>query len=183
MRTYVLRYRMAGGGSPQRMLTIGRHGSPWTAEQARRRAVELLSQVRLGVDHVGERVAAIATAEAADIGRAGRTECSPSWSDMWMRDHVQRDQLRSEVDIKGVVERDLKPAFAGKTVDEITKADVTAMLDAVGARSQAAANKSHKWLRATVQLADREGPHRPFAARPHGTALQGGRAHARAAAP
>jgi integrase len=146
LRTYVLRYRMGGRDTPQRMLTIGKHGSPWTADLARKRAVELLSQVHLGVDHVGERAAAVAT-EAADADvRAGRM--FDVLVDTWMRDHVQRDQLRSETDIKGVVERDLKPAFAGKTVDEINKADVTAMLDAVGARSQAAANKAHKWLRA-----------------------------------
>lgn len=146
VRTYVLRYRMAGGRSPQRMLTIGRHGSPWTAELARRRAVELLAQVRLGVDHVGERAAAIATAASDIDARAERMFSAVV--DTWMRDHVQRDELRSEIDIRGVVERDLKAAFAGKTVDEITKADVTAMLNAIGGRSKAAANKAHKWLRA-----------------------------------
>ncbi len=147
VRTYVLRYRMAGRDVPQRMLTIGRHGSPWTAEQARKRAVELLAQVRLGVDHVGVRADALAAAAADLDARADRMFAVVV--DTWMRNHVQRDKLRSANDIKGVVERDLKPAFAGKTVDEITKADVTAMLDAVGLRSHAAANKCHKWLRAT----------------------------------
>jgi Arm DNA-binding domain len=36
-RTYVLRYRMGGRAASQRCVTIGSHGSPWTAEQARRR--------------------------------------------------------------------------------------------------------------------------------------------------
>jgi hypothetical protein len=31
-------------------VTIGKHGSPWTAERARDRAVELLEQVRRKVD-------------------------------------------------------------------------------------------------------------------------------------
>ena len=146
VRTYVLRYRMGGADTPQRMLTIGRHGSPWTAETARRRAVELLSQVRLGLDHVAQRDSAKAAALADLEARADRMFAA--FADAWMREHVQRDGLRSERDIKGVVERDLKPAFAGKTVDEITKADVTAMLNAIGGRSEAAANKAHKWMRA-----------------------------------
>ncbi|MGY4395364.1 integrase [Sphingomonas sp. UYAg733] len=144
-RTYLLRYRMAGRDTPQRTLTIGRHGSPWTAERARKRAVELLAQVRLGVDHVADREAAIAAAVADLDARADRMFAA--FADIWMKDHVQRDRLRSETDIRGVVERDLKPAFAGKTIDEITKADVTTMLNAIGLRSEAAANKGHKWLR------------------------------------
>jgi integrase len=46
-----------------------------------------------------------------------------------------------------VLDRDLKPAFEGKTVDEITKKDVTTALDAIGERSGSAANKTHKWGR------------------------------------
>jgi integrase len=146
VRTYVLRYRMGGGDTPQRMLTIGRHGSPWTAESARRRAVELLSQVRLGTDHVAERDAARAAAVVELDDRVRRMFAT--FADIWIKEHVQRDGLRSESDIRGVVERDLKPAFAGKTIDEITKADVTTMLNAIGDRSEPAANKAHKWLRA-----------------------------------
>lgn len=146
VRTYVLRYRMGGADSPQRMLTIGRHGSPWTAETARKRAVELLSQVRLGTDHVAERDAAREAAVAGLEARANRMFAA--FADAWMKEHVRRDGLRSEKDIEGVVERDLKPSFAEKTIDEITKVDVTAMLNEIGDRSEPAANKAHKWLRA-----------------------------------
>ncbi|MDY7524498.1 Arm DNA-binding domain-containing protein [Sphingomonas sp. 10B4] len=72
VRTYLLRYRMAGRDTPQRTLTIGRHGSPFTAEQARKRAVELLAQVRLGVDHVADRDAAVAAAIAGLDARSDR---------------------------------------------------------------------------------------------------------------
>lgn len=146
IRTYFLRYRMGGRDTPQRMVTIGRPGSPWTTAQARRRAVELLAQVRLGVDPVGVREAAALAAATREAERGERMFAT--FADTWMEDHVRRNHLRSEDDILGVLERDLKPAFAGKTIDEIRKADVTAMLDAIGRRSQSAANKAHKWLRA-----------------------------------
>src|SRR5262249_2071581 len=44
---YVLRYRING---KQRLISIGRHGSPWTVELARREAQRLLGQVVSGVD-------------------------------------------------------------------------------------------------------------------------------------
>ena len=45
-RVYVLKYRVDG---QQRWYTIGRHGSPWTPEMARREAVQLLGDVARGV--------------------------------------------------------------------------------------------------------------------------------------
>jgi integrase len=58
---YLVRYRH---GSKQRYVTIGRHGSPWTVETARRRAKELLGQIASGHDPQAEKAkAAIALAE------------------------------------------------------------------------------------------------------------------------
>src|SRR6266853_6991372 len=44
---YLVRYRIHGR---QRFLTIGRHGSPWTPDQARREATRLLGIVASGAD-------------------------------------------------------------------------------------------------------------------------------------
>jgi len=46
-RVYLLQYRFAGR---LRRYTIGRHGSPWTAEAARTEAIRLLRQVADGID-------------------------------------------------------------------------------------------------------------------------------------
>jgi Arm DNA-binding domain len=50
-KTYICEYRTAGGrlGSKRRF-TIGRHGSPWTAEAARDEARKLLGSVAHGED-------------------------------------------------------------------------------------------------------------------------------------
>jgi integrase len=50
--TYVLKYRAAGR---QRFFTIGRHGSPWTPDTARREAKRLLGLVASGADPADER--------------------------------------------------------------------------------------------------------------------------------
>ena len=50
---YLLRYRLNGR---QRFQTIGKHGSPWTADQARNEARRLLGLVATRVDPASERV-------------------------------------------------------------------------------------------------------------------------------
>ena len=46
-KSYVLHYRVGcGRGAPLRKLTIGRHGSPWTPDTARREAKRLLGLSR-----------------------------------------------------------------------------------------------------------------------------------------
>jgi hypothetical protein len=47
---YFLKYRLANGR--QRWATIGRHGSPWTVETARKEAQRLLGQIVDGFDPV-----------------------------------------------------------------------------------------------------------------------------------
>ena len=45
-RTYVLQYRLGGRHATTRRYTIGRHGSPWTPDTARERALDILQLVR-----------------------------------------------------------------------------------------------------------------------------------------
>ena len=46
-KVYAVRYRR---GASQRVYTIGVHGSPWTPDQARKEASEILARVRMGDD-------------------------------------------------------------------------------------------------------------------------------------
>ena len=62
---YVIKYRVFGR---QRFVTIGRHGSPWTPDKARREAKRLLGLVADGKDPQAEKIEA--RAKAADtLGR------------------------------------------------------------------------------------------------------------------
>lgn len=58
---YVIKYRVFGR---QRFVTIGRHGSPWTPDRARREAKRLLGLVADGKDPQAEKIEA--RAKAAD---------------------------------------------------------------------------------------------------------------------
>jgi Arm DNA-binding domain len=58
---YLVRYYFGGR---QRFVTIGKHGSPWTVETARRQAKQLLGQIAGGSDPQAEKAkAAVAAAE------------------------------------------------------------------------------------------------------------------------
>jgi hypothetical protein len=52
VKSYVLKYRV---GSRTKRLTIGKHGPLWTAEDARRQALDLLRSVRDGRDPAAEK--------------------------------------------------------------------------------------------------------------------------------
>jgi integrase len=62
---YLLRYRIAGR---QRFRTIGRHGSPWTPDTARREATRLLGVVAGGVDPA-QRSEPVASTFGAEVAR------------------------------------------------------------------------------------------------------------------
>jgi hypothetical protein len=72
-KVYVLQYRCKGR---QRRYTIGRHGSPWTADEARTEAVRLLAEVVRGND-------------PADLKRAERGDVTFSvFADRYLREHA-----------------------------------------------------------------------------------------------
>ena len=53
--TFVVFYRTAQGR--QRWVTIGRHGAPWTPDQARNEARRILGDVAKGIDPAAEKQA------------------------------------------------------------------------------------------------------------------------------
>ena len=59
LAVYVIKYRVFGR---QRFVTIGRHGSPWTPDKARREAKRLFGLVAAGKDPQAEKIEARANA-------------------------------------------------------------------------------------------------------------------------
>src|SRR4051812_31494663 len=56
IKSYVLNYRTTDGR--ERRITIGKHGSPWTCDEARNRAVKLLREIATGNDPLKDKVTA-----------------------------------------------------------------------------------------------------------------------------
>ena len=55
-KSYFVEYRLPGGrGATKGRISIGKHGSPWTPDLARREATEILAAVRRGIDPRNQR--------------------------------------------------------------------------------------------------------------------------------
>jgi hypothetical protein len=128
MLLYVVKYR---AGGRQRWFTIGRHGSPWTPEAARREAIRLLGEVVRGLDPAEKRNVdrkAVSFAELCDVYLAEGVA------------HKKASTLRVD---RGRIELHLKPLLGGKRADAITRADIERLLNDVK-KGRTAAQEPHK---------------------------------------
>lgn len=115
-KTYLVQYRMGGRATATKRLTIGRHGSPWTAEQARDRAAEILAEVRLGVDPV-----------AAQKERIAQAFTITELADRYVSDHLEtKNRASTRQEAKRLVERLIKPQLGRKVVAALRRDDVAA---------------------------------------------------------
>lgn len=119
-KVYVVQYRTGGRGSPTKRVTIGRHGSPWTPDQARRKAKAILGEVAAGRDPAGERRAARQAQKAA---RKTVRDVATEW--------LERDQAsnRRLPEVDRILKRDVLPAIGDMPITDLRKRDVIEVLD------------------------------------------------------
>lgn len=144
-RSYLVQYQIGGRGSPTRRYTIGRHGSPWTAEKARDRATDVLEMIRKRIDPVEQEREQ--RASAAEGKKDAARLAFDTYADTFGRKYIDAKGLRSGEDIKSVFRRDLIPVFKGRSLSAIRRAEIADCLDTIADRSMSAAVKAHKWLR------------------------------------
>lgn len=146
-RDFLLRYTFAGVA---RAVAIGQHGTKppaLTAEQARRRAGEILAEVRKGSDPLAARKAERATVAAqrasdrADLERRralARGEALPgsfaALARLYLADPARASQRpESRRAFASVIELELIPAWGAKPAGEISRGEVYALGSAIAA--------------------------------------------------
>jgi integrase len=116
-KTYILHYRTGGGRSGRlRKITIGRHGSPWTAQTARVEAKRFSGLAAAGADLAQTRIAerhAITVSELCDLYLSEGTT------------HKKPSTLKAD---RGRIIHHVKPLLGKKTVQEIGRADIERMM-------------------------------------------------------
>lgn len=132
-KTYLVQYRMGGRGSPTRRCTIGRHGSPWTPEQARQEARRLLAEIAHGIDPAEARASRrhdLTVGELCNLYLSeGCTTKKPS-------------TLKAD---RGRIEWHIRPLLGRKKVTAVTRGDVDRLLrDVTAGRTTASAERSPK---------------------------------------
>jgi integrase len=107
---YVLKLRIAGR---QRWLTIGRHGSPWTADGARREATRLLGLRAAGKDPASERDRQKGVITVAELGSR------------FLNDYVpQHCKATTAGEYSRSVELFISPALGSRRLSDLLRADV-----------------------------------------------------------
>jgi integrase len=151
-RSYILQYRIGGRSGQTRRVTIGRHGSPWTPDSARKRALELLEQVRRQIDPFdAERAQLLEGKErkraAVEAERMATKLAFSTFADRFIERYAKVEQPKSWRDTDSVFRRDLKPHFEDKPLPSIRPADIIELLEKVQERGDSAAIKAYKALR------------------------------------
>lgn len=127
-KVYVIKYRFSGR---QRWYTIGRHGSPWTPELARKEAYRLLGEVAHGRD----------PSEKRSIDRAAMT--FRELCDLYLSEgvaHKKPSTIKSDI---GRINHHLIPLLGSTRADAITVGDIERLLIDV-AKGKTAPSKPKK---------------------------------------
>ena len=107
---YVLKMRVGGR---QRWLTIGRHGSPWTPDAARRKALRLLGQRAAGQDPASERDRQKGAVTIAELGAR------------FLSEHVRHHcKAKTAEDYQRAIDQYISPALGRHRIADLTRADV-----------------------------------------------------------
>ncbi len=139
-KTYVVQYRVGGGRRGiVRKLTIGRHGSPWTADNARLEAKRLLGAVAHHEDPARER---------AERRREFTVE---ELCELYLKEGCATKKPSTVATDRGRIERHIKPLLGRRRLSEISQGDVQRFLQDVAAGKTRADVKTAKHGRAIVE--------------------------------
>jgi integrase len=132
-KSYALDYRAGWGRSaPKRRYTIGKHGSPWTPEEARAQAKKLLGKIEAGDDPAAERDGDRKIATFSELINTYLAEgCS----------HKKPSTLAAD---RGRIEHHLRPLLGKLKIDRLRRAEVERMRDAVAAGKTAEAPEKRR---------------------------------------
>jgi integrase len=137
--SYIVVYRTAEGR--QRWQTIGRHGSPWTPDQAREAAKRILGHVVDGADPAAEKRWKRKAANVAEL-------CDMYIADADAGRLLTRNKSAKKVSTiatdKGRIERHIKPLLGSIKVAAVTREDVDGFMHAVADGRTAARTKTGK---------------------------------------
>jgi integrase len=153
-KIYLVQYRAKaapGKVSPTRRIRIGKHdGEVWNVAKARAAARKLLARVDLGGDPFAEDERARRDAEAADLAAAKEAEArerdrfelvAERYIETCMKTNRSGDETAR------LLRHDAVPAWKGRPVTELRRADVAELLDGIKRRSPAVARATYAALR------------------------------------
>jgi integrase len=139
-RTYVLKYRTDEGR--QRWFTIGRHGSPWTPELARREAHRLLGEIALGNDPAASKLENRVSMTVATL------------AERYLVDHAEDRKKPSSIRMDRInLCKHILPALGRRSLGHVDRADIARFHSAMR-KTPGAANRCLALLSKMMNLAE-----------------------------
>ena len=135
-KVYVLQYRFNGR---LKRYTIGRHGSPWTPDSARKEAGRLLGLVADNKDPAESRAAAKAEITVAEL------------CDLYLAEGCATKKASTISMDKSRIKRHIKPLLGKMRISTVTKADVSRFMQDIAAGKTARDAKTKKRGRSIVK--------------------------------
>ncbi|SUS06439.1 conserved hypothetical protein [uncultured Defluviicoccus sp.] len=114
-KTYIVQYRAGSGrGAPLRKYTIGKHGSPWTPDLARKEARRVLGLVANGADPASERASEKKAGTVAQL------------CDAFLTEHVEAKRKgRTATEYRRLIDLFIKPALGDLKASDVTRTHVS----------------------------------------------------------
>jgi len=134
-KSFFLKTRVSG---TQRWFTIGRYGSPWTAETARRQALRLLGAIANGEDPASLRDESKHNVTMSEL------------CDLYLKEGCARKKRSTIATDSGRIERHIKPLLGKQNVRTISKRDIERFMRDVADGKTATDVKTIKQGRAIV---------------------------------
>jgi len=124
-KSYVFQYRVGGREAPKKRVTIGRHGSPWTPDSARREAKRLAHLVGQGVDPAQI---------TKDRRREAVTLAFGPYAERFITEYLKSEWPGGWELAAGILRRDAKPFFDDVTLSVISRGQLSEFLDTLSSR-------------------------------------------------
>jgi integrase len=136
-KVYLVQYRLPGAAT--RRYTIGAHGSPWTPDLARDKALEVLAAVAAGQD-------------PADARREAKSDISISeLCDLYLAEGVRTKKASTiEMDLSRIGAH-VRPLLGAKRLKQLSKSDIDRFLSDVAAGKTARQLKTRPRGRSVVR--------------------------------
>ncbi len=138
-KIYVIAYRTTAG--QRRRLTIGKHLQPWTCDQARTRAFEVLREAALGGDPLEEKATDKAALTVEQLCDRYLTACEQG---LILGKGGRPKKVSTLATDRGRIKRHILPLLGKKKVKDLTATDVTRFLRSVAVGETAGRAKTEK---------------------------------------
>lgn len=136
-KTFVAQYDFGGRRGVTRKVTIGAYG-PWTVDDAWKKAREILTDAKRGVDVAGEKSKRRAEMTVAEL------------CDEYLAEGCDSKKASTLATDRGRVARHIKPLLGKRRISHITKVDIASFMRAVANGKTATDVKTGKHGRAIV---------------------------------